>query len=258
MKTTEIISKWYANLYDQEEIQTEDVRFMLSMIGREPQNILEVCCGSGRILVPLAEEGHTVTGFDMDDYMLERIPSKAQGLENINYFKADAIVDDWGNNFDTVILAGNILINIEAEIEYKDAQKLFIKKAYNCLRPNGHLYLDFSLFSSPENIFNCSETRTIFEGTDSSGNYGKFTISDSTYNEQNQISSFKRKFEITSKDNEKMEKERIAQKYIPKLLQVQEWLYEAGFKVISQYGDYDGSPISENTNKAIIWAEKVR
>lgn len=256
MSTIDIIDRWYADIYDQEEIQTNDVNFMLSVIGEDLQCILEVCCGSGRILVPLAKAGHKVTGFDMDEYMLERIPAKTSGLANLSFSKVDAIGGDWGNNFDTVILAGNILINIVSSINYKEAQKLFIKKSYDALKPNGHLYIDFDCFQHPENIFGNSGERIIFEGIDSFGNYGKVTMSDSTYEKQTQITTFKRKTEIITKDGERISRESVGVKHIPTLSQVHEWLVEAGFRVWNEYGDYNGTPITEDSLRAIIWAEK--
>jgi SAM-dependent methyltransferase len=257
MSTMDIISRWSADLYDKEEAQTDDINFMLSVIGGDSKNILEVCCGSGRILVPLAKAGHKVTGFDMDEYMLGRISEKAKGLTNIDFSKADAIDDEWGNNFDTVILAGNILINIESSMDYKEAQKLFIKKSYNSLKFNGHLYIDFNCFSHPEKIFENSDERIIFEGVDSFENYGKMIISDSKYEQKTQITTFKRKIEIITKDGEKIVRESVGIKHIPTLLQLHEWLDEAGFRIVNEYGDYNGNPISENTHLAIIWAEKI-
>jgi len=47
-------------------------------------------------------------------------------------------------------------------------------------------------------------------------------------------------------------------KHIPTLLQVHEWLDKAGFKIVSEYGDYNGNQISETTHKAIIWAKKSK
>ncbi|MEG0766794.1 MAG: GNAT family N-acetyltransferase, partial [Clostridia bacterium] len=53
---------WYAYAYDQLENQTDDVTCMLKLLGNAPKQLLEVCCGGGRFLVPLAKTGHTVTG----------------------------------------------------------------------------------------------------------------------------------------------------------------------------------------------------
>lgn len=258
MSTIDIINRWYADLYDQEENQSDDVNLLLSVIGKAPQNVLEVCCGTGRILIPLAKANHTVTGFDMDDYMLERILPKAKGLTNINYSKADAVRDNWGNNFDTVILAGNILINIISDMDYKQAQKLFIKKANKALKLNGHLYLDFDYRLQPGKSYVNASERTIFERMDHRGNYGEFIIYDSNYDEKTQVSCFKRKIELVTKDGEKILRENVAIKHIPTILEVHEWLEEAGFKINSEYGDYNGNEISETTHKAVIWAEKIK
>lgn len=257
MSTIDIIKRWSADLYDQEETQTEDVNFMLSVIGGGSKNILEVCCGSGRILVPLAKAGHKVTGFDMDEYMLERIPAKAKGLTNINFSKADAMHGDWGSNYDTVILAGNILINIVTDNNYLEAQKLFLRKSYNSLKLNGHLYIDFNCFLHPEIFFGNPDERIIFKGTDSYGNYGRIIMSEGKYDKQTQITTFKRKTELITKEGEKIVQESVGTKHIPTLLQVHEWLEEAGFLIVNEYGDYDVNPISETTKRAIIWAEKI-
>lgn len=52
-----IISKWNADMYDLNERDTEDVEFALSIIGTTSKNILEIACGSGRFLVPMAKQG---------------------------------------------------------------------------------------------------------------------------------------------------------------------------------------------------------
>jgi len=53
-----IAKHWYANVYEQFENQTNDVEFLLDILHKntngDPQNILEVACGGGRISVPLA------------------------------------------------------------------------------------------------------------------------------------------------------------------------------------------------------------
>ncbi len=63
-------------MYDREETGTQDSAFLLSLIGNSPKRILEIACGTGRILIPLAKAGHYVTGLDLDEAMLERIPLK--------------------------------------------------------------------------------------------------------------------------------------------------------------------------------------
>ncbi|MCI9055818.1 MAG: class I SAM-dependent methyltransferase [Oscillospiraceae bacterium] len=64
-------------MYDRDETGAEDVDFALYLIGLRPRRVLDVACGSGRFLVPLARAGHTAEGFDFDPAMLERIPLRA-------------------------------------------------------------------------------------------------------------------------------------------------------------------------------------
>ena len=39
-------------------------------------NILEVCCGTGRVAIPLAKHGHRVTAVDLSAGMLEAFAAK--------------------------------------------------------------------------------------------------------------------------------------------------------------------------------------
>ena len=79
MNQNDLMQYCYACIYDQQVIQ-DDVEHIISMAGNSPLNILEVACGSGRISIPLAQKGHVVTGFDVDEAMLARIPQKVQRL----------------------------------------------------------------------------------------------------------------------------------------------------------------------------------
>lgn len=109
----------------------DDVEFILSVIGEQPKKVLEVGCGFGRILLSLADAGHEITGIDLEDGDLDNLSATAKslGINNVRWRKADAVHDDWGSGFDVVILAGNLLFNIEgieSGVEYKKAQASFI------------------------------------------------------------------------------------------------------------------------------------
>ncbi len=81
----DIISKWNSEMYDCNETETDDVEYALSIIGAEPRRILEIACGSGRFLVPMAEAGHNVSGLDFDEHMLNRISAKIPDAQNIHW-----------------------------------------------------------------------------------------------------------------------------------------------------------------------------
>ena len=72
----DIIAQWNADMYDLNETYTDDVELALMLIGTTPKKVLEIACGSGRFLVPVAKAGHDVIGLDFDEYMMERIAHK--------------------------------------------------------------------------------------------------------------------------------------------------------------------------------------
>jgi ubiquinone/menaquinone biosynthesis C-methylase UbiE len=51
---------------------TADLPFVLQLAAATNAPMLELGCGSGRLLLPLARAGHTVTGLDVSAGMLDR------------------------------------------------------------------------------------------------------------------------------------------------------------------------------------------
>jgi len=51
--------------------QQEDIGFWIGVAGEVGGSILELACGGGRLTIPLARQGHKVTGIDNSDAMLE-------------------------------------------------------------------------------------------------------------------------------------------------------------------------------------------
>ncbi|MCL2816232.1 MAG: class I SAM-dependent methyltransferase [Oscillospiraceae bacterium] len=254
-----------AELYDRHETETDDVEFILSVIGEQSKKVLEVCCGSGRILVPLAKAGHDVTGFDIDESMMDRIPSKAAGLENIQWRAADAVHDDWGTGFDAVVLAGNILFNIVSDMEYKKAQELFIQKAAGALLPGGYVYIGYSPFAPNGRTLtksgqSCDDDGSIvwsWEGEDDDGNYEKDSLTKGSFDEATGILKFKRFFEQRLANGKTIKEETEGIKHYATLEQIHGWLTNAGFTVEFECEDFDKKPIDDESRSVIIYAKKA-
>jgi SAM-dependent methyltransferase len=262
----EFITKhWYASVYERFENQTDDVEFLLEVLkvqhGDTSQNILEVACGGGRICVPLAQAGHKVTGFDADEYMLLRCYRRMQGLANIRCYAADAITADWGTGFDVVLLAGNILINIESEMDYMQAQRTLIRKAAQALHEGGHLYMDFDLHGDPVAYFNSLHEGSYFDGTDELGTQGRTVGYGSVYDPVTQICAGTGHVELTTNAGEAIIVPSQWQKHIPTQAQVYGWLEEAGFTIERTYLDFSQEtvpvPVKKNC-RATLWAGKGR
>ena len=253
----DIIAQWNADMYDLNRTGIDDVEFALTLMGTTPKKGLEIACGSGRFLIPMAKAGHDVTGLDFDVYMLEKIAPKITN-EKMKWRKADVIYDDWGTGFDVVILGDNFLFNIVSDMNYEQSQKLMIQKSADALAVGGHIFVDYGYTLYPEKWFQNPNANIIWEGTDSHGNFGKMALLDNTYDTESGIARFIRRFDMILADGSTLVHEIPSQKHFAALEQIHNWLDEAGFVIEQECGDYQGHPISEMTNRAIIWARKVR
>ncbi len=100
----------YVEFYDILHAGLEDVEAYLGFASKHGPRVLELGCGTGRILVSLALAGHTVTGVDVSESMLavcrERLsyePSEAQRRARL--ISTDARRLDLPDRFDLVMAA---------------------------------------------------------------------------------------------------------------------------------------------------------
>ena len=74
------IGGYIAEIYDRTEFQRDDVALILDLIGDHERRVLEPFCGHGRILIPLAEAGHTVVGMDLSVCLLRSLDDRLRRL----------------------------------------------------------------------------------------------------------------------------------------------------------------------------------
>ncbi len=71
---------------------TADIPFYLEMTRRSGDPVLDAMCGTGRVLVPLAEAGHTLTGVDVSQPMLDVACQRLEAagtLQQVTLIQAD-------------------------------------------------------------------------------------------------------------------------------------------------------------------------
>jgi SAM-dependent methyltransferase len=133
-----------ADFYDRYETKADDVRLLQTLLtGRGMLRILEPFCGTGRILLPLAADGHEVVGLDCSQTMLDRARSKALALPAVDrergrLIRADCTEGPWPQGFDVVLLAGNCLY----ELATAEEQQSCVRLAASALKAGGYLLLD--------------------------------------------------------------------------------------------------------------------
>lgn len=255
MNSLEKIKYWYADLYEKMVLDTEDVNFIIENLGTKSKKILEVACGGGRILVPMLEAGHSVVGFDSDPFVLAHCRAKTQGKKNIQLILGDGLHEGWGHDFDVVVMGGNILLNIVSDLEYAQSQKIFLRKAFDALKNDGMLLLIFDNSNEWPSFSNTSE-KVIFEGTDDTGTYGKYTHQSNRFDAQSRVMKTHLQIDLTTSEGEKCQQSERIQKYFPLTDEVVKWLEEIGFKKVEMYGDFNKGPFSSQSTKAIVIANR--
>lgn len=87
--------------------------FYRSLAAERGGRVLELGCGTGRLPLPLARDGHEVTGVDLSGSMLATARAKADaaGLP-ITWLRDDMAQLDLGRRFDLVIVSCNSLAHL--------------------------------------------------------------------------------------------------------------------------------------------------
>jgi SAM-dependent methyltransferase len=137
-----------ASLYDLFPFEA-DLPLYLELAAAQGGRVLELACGSGRVLVPLVQAGHQVVGLDASPHMLALAREKlaAAGLADVT--RARLIQGDMrelalGEVFDLAIVAVKSLAYL---VHRADHQRVLAAIAEH-LRPGGLLVLDL-LHPSP-------------------------------------------------------------------------------------------------------------
>ncbi|GHA22977.1 antibiotic biosynthesis protein [Devosia pacifica] len=112
-----------AELYDLVAPPDADMEaFYVNAAGGPSRRVLELACGSGRITVPLATSGASVTGVDLSETMLAR----ARDLLATRGVSAKLVTLDMRSfqldeKFDVIVLAANSLLHLHTHEEFADA-----------------------------------------------------------------------------------------------------------------------------------------
>ena len=249
-------------IYDQIETQREDICVLRSLIGGEGRlRILEPFCGNGRILIPLAEDGHEMVGMDKSEPMLASASRKIGKLpedvqERITLVQADVTTDPWPDGFSLVILGANCFY----ELPTRETQEHCIRAARTSLEVGGHLYLDNNHMEGdldPSWRKRLVEENRFPTGTCSDGTQVKGTAETVWYDVPERLVRIRRTVEIRAPDGEIRRKEWVEQKHPPSTAEMQDWLEKHGFVVEHLWGDRKPSLYTDESGRAIFWCRPV-
>lgn len=133
-----------ANIYDGLNTFLFDLEFYKKWLPKDKNaRILELCCGSGRLTIPLAKE-YNICGVDNSHSMLEQAKLKAskEGVE-IDFIEADIRTLDLPNKYDLIFIPFNSIHHLYQNQDLFDTLSVVRKHLkddglflFDCYNPN--------------------------------------------------------------------------------------------------------------------------
>jgi SAM-dependent methyltransferase len=259
---------WMPEVYDLHETQTYDVEFIRQTLTEKhrqlrsgrPLRVFEAFCGTGRILLPLAQDGHEVVGMDQSEHMLERARQKLANLsdemaQRVTLIQADSTSGRWPGDFDVVLLAGNCFYELATPAE----QEGCIASAAAALRPGGHVWVDNDHMEGPlpESWTRPGMHKSKFpSGHLADGSMVETFSENLDCDVQGRIWRARRTLRVLLPDGRREEHTYLQQKHPVSFAEVEGWLTGHRFAIQATFGDHNGSPYRPDATRAIFWAWK--
>ncbi len=232
---------------------TDDLPFYRELAQQAGGPLLELMCGTGRLLLPLAAEGYALTGVDYAAAMLDMARAKlaAAGLgERVALLQADAREAELpAGTFGLAFVALNSFTHMLTVAD----QLALLAAARRALRPGGLLALDLS---------NPDPTRLLGETGEArlAGFYdldGRSVVKYVAYRNSpaEQITQVLFRYE---------ERDAVGEETVREISYPTRWVYRyelehllvrAGFAPLAVYGGYDRRPYADGCPQLIVVAE---
>ena len=226
----------FAPYYDQIfPHRAQTFNFLNSEAGGPGGAILDIGCGTGTYCDALYQSGYQVTGIDLDGGMIDYARSKYPGISFYEKNMMDA--DSIPGNYDMIFSVGNV-------VSYLSGQDLsrFLRMIYRMLEPEGKwvfqvvnwdYILSAGVFEFPE--IKPADSDLIFLRQYSSVTKEKVIFKTRLSKDEKIID-----------DDESIMYPFPHQSYI-------EMHFQAGFRMIGHYGDFQRSPFLENEKNANVF-----
>lgn len=233
----------------------DDYPFYRFAIESNPGKVLELGCGTGRILARLAEEGVTVTGVDSSSEMIDICRAKIARLgKDARVEMGDMREFDFGDRFDTILIPGFTIQLLLDPVETRRCLECCLKH----LQPNGQLvvttYMPWEMLDHDTDEKAIERKRA--SETDSNGM--KFIAYQGwQLDRAKERLTLLNRFQQIDKDGTVVAEENRSMTlrwYLP--YDMQRLLGEAGFSDISVYGDFVFEPPEPDAESVIYVARE--
>ncbi|MDJ0695422.1 class I SAM-dependent methyltransferase [Mastigocoleus sp. MO_188.B34] len=221
-----------------------EVEGLIRLLALQPnQRILDSPCGYGRHSIGLAHQGLTVVGVDINSHELNIANKNSQGLENVQFFKQDMRLLKYENEFDAIV---NVFFSFGFfELEEENFQVL--QNFYQALKPGGKflMHTDVNIPRVLSGEYKFSEIRSLQNGK-------KLEISENYDHVTKRING---QWIFINQDGTKEETSPYSVR-VYSFSEFSDLCQQVGFKIITGYGNWQGSPLTNCSEDMIIVAEK--
>lgn len=252
-----------AELYDQlpAYIARKDIAFYVDYARSVDGPVLELACGTGRVLIPVAESGCQIVGLDLSEFMLAKCRAKLEKTafeiqERVRIVQGDMTNYDLGETFalvTTPFRPFQHLVSVEDQLAS-------LRCANRHLRPGGTLILD--LFH-PNLEYLCGpncfiEQEDCANVTLSDGSVMRQTHRIAAQYRSRQMMDVEMIFYVTYPDGRE---ERLVHAFPFRYFfryEIEHMLASCGFSVVDVFGDFDKSLFADDSREMVFIATKVR
>jgi len=254
----EFVAEFYDAAY--QTARQKDIDFFVNYSRNTGGRTLELGCGTGRVLIPTALAGCEITGLDLSRYMLDichdKVAKQPEEIQKrIRIIQGDMTDFDTGETYSLVTTPFRPfqhLITVEE-------QKACLNCANRHMVPGGLLILDLfhprlqRLIPDPEYMV---EREDLPEMELPDGRRLRRTNRTADYHREQQYNEIEIIYYVTHPDGRE---ERLVQAFPFRYFfryEVEHLLEICGFRVVDIFGDFDRSPLSNDSPEMIFVAGK--
>lgn len=246
-----------ADLYDLEhDNHHDDIALVRNIVAVVGDPVIEFGCGSGRLLLPIAQDGYSITGVDSSRTMLDRAHyavTQANLSKEVSlvYGHMEARLDLEPRSFGVGIFSLNGLMHLTSQ----EAQLTALTEACRLLDPRGQLVID--LFNPTPEYLTFLDSRTLLEGVLTSRDGGEVEKwAHRKLRPSQQLIETRIWYDSVSKDGQvHRRRSSFALRYIH-AAELALMVQQAGFAEWQLYGTYDLDPYDDASDRIIMLADR--
>lgn len=245
-----------ARFYDAETgDKTDDLAMYSELAGQYKGDILDIGCGTGRVLIHLAQEGYHVHGIDNDIAMLDRLDQKLTHLshlkEKITYYEGDVLTYKIDKKFSLILLTYNALMHFQEQ----EAQIELLTQLKEWIADDGLLVID--LPNAGDTFASQDTDSMIMERTFLEPESGHMIMLQSVSYLDRVTQVLHVDWIYDEIDGDGMVRRLIAPHQLRYFFyaEINLLLKLTGFEIVDIFGDTDESPFEEGSERMIVYAK---